>query len=66
MKKENGIDAAGLFRKEGALNPVDAWKTLGKMTYLPWWFFRSRILNQKRPLQAVLFVTDYCNLKCRH
>lgn len=34
--------------------------------YLPWWFFRSRILNQKRPLQTVLFVTDYCNLRCRH
>lgn len=33
---------------------------------MPLWFFKSRILNQKRPLQTVLFVTDYCNLKCKH
>ena len=41
-------------------------ETVRKTAYLPWWFFRSRVLNQKRPLQTVLFVTDYCNLKCRH
>ena len=39
---------------------------LKQMMYLPWWFFRSRILNQKRPLQTVLFIMDYCNLKCKH
>lgn len=39
---------------------------LGQMLYLPWWFFRSRILGQKRPLQTVLFVSNICNLRCKH
>lgn len=34
--------------------------------YLPWWYLQSGILKRQRPLQTVLFVTDYCNLKCRH
>ena len=46
------------------------WQALLRQTkdaaYLPLWYFRSRILGQKWPLQTVLFVTDYCNLKCRH
>ena len=39
---------------------------LKQMMYLPWWFFQSRILKKKRPLQTVLFITDYCNLRCKH
>ncbi|MDR0714592.1 MAG: radical SAM protein [Bacteroidales bacterium] len=34
--------------------------------YLPWWFFRTRLLGEKRPLQSVVFISDLCNLKCRH
>jgi MoaA/NifB/PqqE/SkfB family radical SAM enzyme len=34
--------------------------------YLPWWFFRARILGVRRPLQTVLFVSDKCNLACKH
>jgi len=34
--------------------------------YLPWWFCKARILGIKRPLQTVLFITDECNLACRH
>ena len=34
--------------------------------YLPWWFFKARILGIKRPLQTVLFVSDACNLSCKH
>lgn len=34
--------------------------------YLPWWYLQSGILKKERPLQTVLFVTDYCNLKCKH
>lgn len=34
--------------------------------YLPWWFFKARILGIKRPLQTVLFISDKCNLACRH
>ncbi len=37
-----------------------------QMMYLPRWYFRSRILGEKRPLQTVLMITDYCNLSCRH
>lgn len=37
-----------------------------KQLYMPYWYVQSRILRKKRPLQTVLFVTDYCNLKCRH
>ena len=39
---------------------------LKQLLYLPWWFFQSRILKKKRPLQTVLFITDYCNLRCKH
>lgn len=39
---------------------------LKQMMYLPWWFFQSRILRKERPLQTVLFITDYCNLRCKH
>ncbi|MDR0575881.1 MAG: radical SAM protein [Tannerella sp.] len=34
--------------------------------YLPRWFFQARILGIKRPLQTVLFVSDKCNLACKH
>ena len=34
--------------------------------YLPWWFFKAKFLGVKRPLQTVLFISDKCNLACRH
>ncbi len=34
--------------------------------YLPWWFFKARILGKKSPLQTVIFVSDQCNLQCEH
>lgn len=34
--------------------------------YLPLWFFKARILGIKRPLQTVLFISDKCNLACKH
>jgi MoaA/NifB/PqqE/SkfB family radical SAM enzyme len=36
------------------------------MFYLPFWFFRAKFLNVQRPLQTVLFVSDKCNLACKH
>ncbi|MDR1602305.1 MAG: radical SAM protein [Tannerella sp.] len=36
------------------------------LLYLPLWFFRARCLGSKRPLQTVLFVSDKCNLSCKH
>lgn len=34
--------------------------------YLPLWFFKARVLGIKRPLQTVLFISDKCNLACKH
>lgn len=39
---------------------------LKQMLYLGWWFFSARVLGKKRPLQTVLFISDKCNLKCKH
>ncbi|MDR2924737.1 MAG: radical SAM protein [Azoarcus sp.] len=34
--------------------------------YLPQWFFKTRVLGKKIPLQSVVFISDKCNLKCLH
>lgn len=34
--------------------------------YLGWWFVRARFLGRRAPLQTVLFITDKCNLRCKH
>lgn len=34
--------------------------------YLPWWFFKARFLGARNPLQTVLFISDKCNLTCKH
>lgn len=34
--------------------------------YLAWWFVRARFLGRWAPLQTVLFITDKCNLRCKH
>ncbi len=34
--------------------------------YLPYWFVKARIFGKKSPLQTVLFVSDRCNLQCKH
>lgn len=34
--------------------------------YLPWWYLRSCLLGGHRPLQTVLFLSDRCNLRCKH
>jgi len=36
------------------------------LLYFPLWFFNARFLGRKRPLQSVVFISDLCNLKCRH
>lgn len=39
-------------------------------SYLPLWYLRNRLAGLRgkphHPLQTVLFVTDYCNLHCKH
>lgn len=39
---------------------------LKQMLYLPLWFAKAKFLGKKSPLQTVLFITDVCNLRCKH
>lgn len=39
---------------------------IGAYIYLGWWFVRARFFGRKAPLQTVLFITDKCNLRCKH
>ena len=34
--------------------------------YLAQWFIRARFFGRRAPLQTVLFITDKCNLRCKH
>ena len=33
---------------------------------MPLWWVRAVVFGRKKPLQSVVFVTDRCNLSCRH
>jgi len=37
-----------------------------KLLYYAKWFFECRVLGKRKPLQSVVFITDKCNLKCKH
>ena len=37
-----------------------------KALYLPIWFLKAKFLGSKSPLQTVLFISDKCNLTCKH
>ena len=41
-------------------------KSLSQYVYLAQWFARARFFGHKAPLQTVLFITDKCNLRCKH
>ena len=41
-------------------------KSLRSFLYLPVWFVKTRMFGKKIPLQTVLFVSDQCNLRCKH
>lgn len=41
-------------------------KTLSHYFYLAQWFIRARFFGRRAPLQTVLFITDKCNLRCKH
>lgn len=34
--------------------------------YLPLWYFQAKFLKKRKPLQTVLFITNRCNLSCKH
>ena len=37
-----------------------------QLCYLAKWFIQARFFGKKRPLQSVIFISDRCNLKCKH
>lgn len=37
-----------------------------ELLYLPYWFIGARFLGKKKPLQSVIFISDRCNLRCKH
>lgn len=37
-----------------------------QLWYLGWWFVGARFFGKKKPLQTVIFITDKCNLRCKH
>lgn len=39
---------------------------LNQIFYLGWWFFRAKFCRRRKPLQTVLFISDRCNLQCKH
>lgn len=39
---------------------------LGQMCYLGWWFVGAKFFGKKKPLQSVIFISDRCNLQCKH
>jgi MoaA/NifB/PqqE/SkfB family radical SAM enzyme len=36
------------------------------MLYYAGWFFDCKLRGTRKPLQSVVFITDRCNLRCRH
>lgn len=34
--------------------------------YLAWWWFRAVFFGRRKPLQSVVFISDRCNLSCKH
>ncbi len=37
-----------------------------QISYLGWWWFRAKFFGRRKPLQSVIFVSDRCNLSCKH
>ena len=38
----------------------------GQFTYCAFWWFRATFLGRRKPLQSVVFISDRCNLSCKH
>ena len=37
-----------------------------QLTYLGWWWIRAEFFGRRKPLQSVIFISDRCNLSCKH
>ncbi len=46
--------------------PIPQQGKLGQLAYLPAWFIGARFMGKTNPLQTVLFVSNHCNLACKH
>ena len=36
------------------------------LPYLAKWYVNAKFFGKHRPLQTVLFISDECNLRCKH
>ncbi|MDR1846936.1 MAG: radical SAM protein [Bacteroidales bacterium] len=50
----------------GYRNSVGGYRKLIQAYTLFKWFVGAKIFKHKKPLQSVIFITDRCNLQCRH
>lgn len=39
---------------------------ISQMCYLAQWFVRAKFFGRRAPMQSVLFISDRCNLSCKH
>lgn len=37
-----------------------------KLFFLAFWYLKAKIFGKRNPLQVVLFISDACNLQCKH
>ena len=37
-----------------------------KFFYLACWFLKAKWLKKKQPIQSVVFISNHCNLRCKH
>ena len=48
------------------INKLPNQHIMNQFLHLPIWFIRAKFLREKRPLQSVIFITNRCNLSCKH
>jgi len=41
-------------------------KAIKQFIYLALWWFRAVFFGRRKPLQSVIFISDRCNLSCKH
>lgn len=41
-------------------------RNIREFLYLAIWWFKTVLLGKRKPLQSVIFVSDRCNLSCKH
>ena len=41
-------------------------KKVSEFLFLAWWWVRARFFGRRAPMQSVVFISDRCNLSCKH